>query len=87
MRAYFSIAFLSSNFVQLGYSVSMFNNTIVAGSPGENAAYILSYQNVKGSFVFDQKLTHPGLDDNDRFGSSVSINGNYVVSGCATNKY
>lgn len=80
MCAFFN-CILSSDFAQLGYSVSMFNNTIVAGSPGENAAYILSYQNDTGNFTYEQKLTHPSLVGNDRFGSSVSINGNYVVVG------
>lgn len=66
-----------------GFSVSIYGNYIVAGSPNsisnQGSAYVFHYQS--NSWTQQQKLVPSNGVSGDNFGSSVSIYGNYIVVG------
>ncbi|NJO25947.1 MAG: hypothetical protein HC867_09570 [Bacteroidia bacterium] len=77
-----------------GSSVSISGTSIVVGTAYEDkdaaglnplndagAAYVFVFDAGAGEFVFEQKFTPSVRAANDRFGFSVGISGNYVVSG------
>ena len=65
-----------------GSSVNISGNYIVVGSANDNIngnadqGSILIYKKMGSLWQRIQKLTDPGFDDDDRFGSAVSIDGN-----------
>jgi hypothetical protein len=70
-----------------GGSVSISGNYIIVGAALDNIGTnndqgsAIIFQLVGNSWVFKQKITDPNGSANDRFGSSVSISGNYLLVG------
>lgn len=66
-----------------GYSVSIYGNFVVIGAYGDEnstgSVYIFNHSGT--TWIEEEKLTAPDGSINDRFGSSVSIDGNYVIVG------
>jgi hypothetical protein len=71
---------------QLGYSLAMHNNVIIAGAPSNNiglaekqgSAYVFRFN---GIWWQQTSLTQPGSHPYDGLGESVAIYGNYAVAG------
>lgn len=75
-----------------GYSVAVDGSTIVVGAPGvssdKGAAYVYGY--AAKNFEFTQKIVPTGPNSAgtaDRFGSSVSINGDMIIVGAPEQGY
>jgi FG-GAP repeat len=68
---------------QFGYSVSINGNWAVVGAPGGGAiaGSASIYQYNGSSWIFMQKITDATSVVGDKFGSGVSISGNYVIVG------
>jgi len=70
-----------------GISVAFADNYLMVGSPGDDVGAIADQGSVSiykydGRYwVLMQKLTDPAGASNDNFGFSVSISGNYAISG------
>jgi hypothetical protein len=72
---------------ELGASVALTNNTLVAGAPGrtvgssihQGAAYVFSQSGATWSQ--QAELTSSDGEPNDQFGFSVALNGSTIVSG------
>lgn len=68
---------------EYGYSVAIDGNYFIVGAPGENndkgAVYIYNYNGTTWSQV--QKITASDGVDDDFFGKSVSIKGDYIIVG------
>ena len=77
------------NFDTFGYSVSVDGNTLVVGARLDNddrgedlgSVYVYRRSSDIGSFVFQQKIIADDGAANDRFGHSVSVDGNTLVVG------
>ncbi len=73
---------------QFGTSVSISDNLVVIGAPNQivnsfdpGAAYAFQLSNDKQSWKFRAKLLASNGADEDRFGESLSIDGEYVIVG------
>ncbi len=68
---------------QLGYSVAIDGDTLVAGAIGDDAAQgaVYVFQRSGGSWVFNAKLTASDGAANDFLGTSVAIDGDTIVAG------
>ena len=69
-----------------GQSVSISGNFAIVGAPSDNGGSVLEgsasiYQFNGSSWMFKQKLTNQMAGAGDRFGTSVSISGNYAIVG------
>jgi uncharacterized repeat protein (TIGR02543 family) len=77
---------------QLGYSVDIDGDYAIVGAiydddAGVNAGAVYVYKNDgSGNYTKKAKLT-PGFGDNDNFGYSIAINGNYIVVGAPNETY
>jgi len=74
----------------LGVSVAISGDTIVAGTPGSNgqtgAAYVFVEPNQgwATTSAFTAKLTAPDSGNGDEFGAAVAISGNTIAAGAPT---
>ena len=70
---------------QLGYSVAIDGDTLVAGAIGDDAAQgaVYVFQRSGGSWVFNAKLTASDGAANDFLGTSVAIDGDTIVVGAS----
>jgi hypothetical protein len=71
---------------ELGYSVAISGNTIVAGAPDSNLGPGAAYVFIKPAggwtnMTQTAELTASDGEDHDGFGSSVSVSGNTIVAG------
>ncbi|MBL7726771.1 MAG: hypothetical protein JNM68_03750 [Dinghuibacter sp.] len=65
-----------------GISVSLDGDYALAGAPGDNGTgSVFTYRYDGINWVFMNKLTDPAAAAGDRFGSSVSVSGNYAIVG------
>ena len=71
---------------KFGYSVAIYGNYIIVGIPYDDEAsteagtvYVYNLEN--GNFEFLQELTRSNPSDNDNFGYTVAIYGDYIVVG------
>lgn len=67
---------LSAN-AYFGQSVSIENDTLVVGCPGENSVYI--YNRVSGVWSFSQKIEPDDAIGSSSFGYRVAISGDYLT--------
>jgi hypothetical protein len=72
---------------KFGAAVAIDGNVLVVGAPGadvsgeEDAGMAHVYRNISGTWTFEQTLEAGTPDENDQFGWSVAIDGNYIIVG------
>ncbi|KAL7519364.1 hypothetical protein ACHAWX_004128, partial [Stephanocyclus meneghinianus] len=79
---------------QLGYSVDVYNKTVVAGAPFARSsasiyaggAYVFNFNYDTKKWESVQKMTTPASITGDRVGFSVSISGRFIVLGSPYNR-
>jgi len=76
---------------EFGFSVDVFENTIVVGAHQEGdgnsvmKGYVHIFEYDGGEWIRTEKLQGEDVDTYERFGNSVSIDGDLIVVGCAGN--